>query len=450
MATPPSRPGGSRTFPGPTSAAMIEQMRRYVITQVHPFVVDLAGCDGMWLATVDGDRLFDWSGYYASKLIGHNHPGLQEPDYLQRLALAANNKVANPDFLTRECLEYYHTLHTVAPRCMCTPALEVYTVNSGAEAIENMMKYFINLYHQRSGGRRKQGEKCRFLYFEQAFHGRTVFALNVTQTSDPVVTKDFQGLLPGNLQLPFPEVNNSQSAEQNRVRTNDALQMIEALLGKHAGEVVGIVVEPIQGAGGHRAAEPHFFRGLSELAHRHEVFLGFDEVQTAGGPTGDLFMVDQLELPHPPQAIATAKKFGNGVVYMLHPMEDRGVLDSTWGGSLVDMVRFVQEMKIVEREGLIRAARTNGEQLAAGLRQLESDFPDLLSNVRGLGLYQGFSLATSGLRDQLEKIALHEEHLLLLPAGANSIRTRPNLSVTTEEVDRFIAMLGRCFRRLQP
>ena len=450
METPAQRPAGSRAFPGPASAAMIDELRRYVITDVNPFVVDLAGCDGMWLATVDGDRLFDWAGYYASKLIGHNHPGLQEPEYLQRLARAANNKLANPDFLTPECLDYYRTLSAIAPRCMRGPKLEIYTVNSGAEAVENMMKYFINLYHQRSGGRRRSREKCRFLYFEKAFHGRTVFALNVTQTSDPVATKDFHGLLHGNLQLPFPGVNTSRPADQNRARTNNALKGIDALLDKYAGQVAGIVVEPIQGAGGHRVAEPEFFRGLSELAHRHGVFLGFDEVQTAGGPTGDVFMVDQLELPHPPQAVATAKKFGNGVIYMLYPMEDRGVLDSTWGGSLADMVRFVQEMKIVEREGLIPAARTKGEQLAAGLRGLESEFPTLLSNIRGLGLYQGFSLPNPSLRNRLEEIALQEEHLLLLPAGAISIRTRPNLSVTAADIDHFIETLARCLRKLRP
>ena len=64
-------------------------------------------------------------------------------------------------------------------------------------------------------------------------------------------------------------------------------------------------------------------------------------------------MADQLELPYPPQAIASAKKMGNGVLYMLESMDDEGVLDSTWGGNLADMVRFCQELKIVRDERLI-------------------------------------------------------------------------------------------------
>ena len=436
------------SIPGAVGTAMIQELSRYVIADVQPVVVDLARSEGMWLMTVDGQKVFDWAGYYASKLLGHNHPGLSEPDYVRRLTLAANNKVANPDFLTVECLEYYRILHRLAPRCMRNPKLEVYAVNSGAEAIENMMKYFINLHHQRSDGQVRQGERLRFLYFEKAFHGRTIFALNVTQTLDPVATKDFHGLIPGNIQVPFPGVNTSEPSEKNRARTNEVLQTIDEFLKRYAGEMVGMVVEPIQGAGGHRVAEPEFFQGLSRLAHKHGIFLGFDEVQTAGGPTGDIFMVDQLDLPHPPQAVAVAKKFGCGAVYMRYPMEDKGVLDSTWGGALVDMVRFVQEMKIVERENLVALARVNGEKLAEGLRGLERKFPHLVSNVRGMGLYQGFSLPTTELKNRLEEMALQEERLLLLGAGAVSIRLRPNLSVAEEDIVGLIGLLESCLHRM--
>ena len=84
------------------------------------------------------------------------------------------------------------------------------------------------------------------------------------------------------------------------------------------------MVEPIQGAGGHRVAEPEFFRRLSALAHQYGVSLGFDEVQTAGGQTGTFFAIDQFDLPHPPTAVAVAKKLGNGAIYMLKPMDDIG------------------------------------------------------------------------------------------------------------------------------
>ncbi len=137
------------SYPKPQSQAMLAELSRYVIAEPKPFVVDLANCRGVWLATVDGDRIMDWCGLYGARLIGYNHPRLYEPDYVSRLALAANNKMANPDFLTAECLAYYQLLHQLAPECMAGQPVEVYVVSSGAEAVENMLKYFINLHQQR-------------------------------------------------------------------------------------------------------------------------------------------------------------------------------------------------------------------------------------------------------------------------------------------------------------
>lgn len=437
---PPSGPGAA-PFPGPRSRALLDEMRRYVIADPYPFVVDPARCEGMHLVTVDDQRIIDWAGYYASKWIAHNHPRLAEPEYVRRLVAAANNKLANVDFLTPECLAYYRELHALAPRCMRSERLELYTINSGAEAVENMMKYFINLHDQQHG---KRSGPRRFIYFDQAFHGRTVFALNVTElTHAPVITKDFQGLVRGNIQIPFPAIDADVSATENRFRTTEALQRVERSLREYAGEVVGIVVEPIQGAGGHRVAEKEFFQGLSTLAREYGVYLGFDEVQTAGGQTGEFFMVDLLDLPHPPQAVAAAKKLGNGVIYMLHPMEDRGVLDSTWGGTLADMVRFVQELQIVRDEKLIEQVPTKAAHLVARLRELQRAFPAKVSNVRGAGLYQGFNLASPALQNALVDRALNEESLLLLGGGRLSVRLRPHLHVTIADIDLLAEKLHR-------
>jgi L-lysine 6-transaminase len=436
-------------FDGPRSRAMLQELGRYVVADPYPFGVDLEKCHGTWLATIGGKEIFDWAGYFGSKLIAHNHPGLSEPDYVKRLVIAANNKTANPDFLTPECLDYYRLLHELAPTGMKNPRLEVYAVNSGAEAVENMMKYFINLHHAQRVAAGKSPAAGRFIYFDQAFHGRTIFALNVTQLSDdPVITKDFHGFIRGNLKVPFPYLDSAQSPADNERRTDDSLATVQKLLEKYPDEIAGIVVEPLQGAGGHRIALPRFFQGLSELANRFGCFLGFDEVQTAGGQTGTFWAVDQFDLPHPPQAVASAKKLGNGVVFMLYPMEDHGVLDSTWGGTLADMVRFVQEMKIVRAERLIEQVPAKASRLRAGLDHLATKYPHAITNIRGLGIYQGFSLLPAVSKSALLDTALKQESLLMLGAGTNSIRVRPSLSVTMEEIDLLIEKLDRCLKKL--
>lgn len=428
---------------------MLGELSGYVVTTPLPFVLDLERCHGMTLVTADGQELFDWAGYYGSKLIGHNHPGLYEPEYLRRLSRAANNKVANPDFLTEECLAYYRMLHEVAPESMRGPNLEVYAVNSGAEAVENMMKYMVSKFNAKRSRQGKSVATRRFIYFDKAFHGRTVFALGVTQTIDTVATKDFLGLAnSGNMKLPFPSVGSSDRESAKLAKTEMALKMVESVLEQMADEIVGIIVEPIQGAGGQRVALPQFFRGLSELAHQHDVYLAFDEVQTGLGPTGKMFAIDHFDLPYPPIAVASGKKFGCGVIFMLEPLEEVGVLDSTWGGTLADMVRVVQEVEIVERENLIERASVNGERLHRGLLRLAEKHPEWIAHVRGMGLYQGFSTGSPERKAALIAHALQRHGLLLLGAGTMSIRTRPNLSVTAEDVDRFLDLLDACVTEL--
>ena len=432
-------------FPKHKSAEMLDELGRYVIAEPYPFVVDLAASRGMTLATVDGDRLTDWCGLYGSKLLGYNHPRLNTPEYVRELVLAANTKMANPDFLTVQCLDYYRLLHRLAPKCMAGHRVEVYAVNSGAEAVENMMKYLINLHHRKQEARNRQdgGHRDlshRFIYFDQAFHGRTVFALNITRLSnDPIATKDFHGIIKDNLSVPFPTDETSADA---------CLAQLDHLMTQHDGEIAGVILEPMQGAGGHRLAPARFYRDLAELCHRHDVAWGLDEVQTAGGQCGEVFAIDMFDVPHPPQAIAVAKKFGNGAVYMLNPMEDIGVLDSTWGGSLADMVRFVHEWQIVEDEGFLEAVHQKTDRLVSELQRLVTQFPDLISHVRGLGLYQGFTMNDKRNKGRLIDIALETESLLLLGAGVDSIRFRPPLDVTDAEIDDLLARLERALARL--
>ncbi len=436
-------------FPKSASEKIIKQLNDYVIVEPYPFVINLKGCRGMWIETIEGDKIFDWTGLYGSKLIGYNHPSMFELDYLETLSFAANTKLPNPDFLTPECLEYYKVLHSIAPKCMANEDLEVYSVNSGAEAVENMMKYFINLFQHKMTKKGKQVNKKRFIYFDQAFHGRTIFALNITVLDhDPVLTKDFQGIVPGNFKIPFPAVDNDKSIEENLEVMKSTLDNLEYIMKTYQDEIAGLILEPIQGAGGHRIALPEFYTNLSKLCHKYDILWGLDEVQTAGGQTGEIFCIDLFDIPYPPNAVASAKKLANGVVYMIDPMEDLGVLDSTWGGTLSDMVRFVQEWKIVKKERLLESVAQKSEYLVAKLTELKNKHSSLITNIRGLGIYQGFSLKDSSNKGKLIELALENENLLLLGAGKDTVRLRPPLDMKNEDVDLLVEKLDNILSRL--
>lgn len=441
------------------SDRMNDEFNRYCINANMPFAVDLIGSRGCYLRTADGQQILDFAGYYGSKLLGHNHPGLETSEFQKRLLVAAINKTPNPDFLTTECLDFYRLVFSLAPRSMAASnGLEVYAVNSGAEVVENMLKYLISRFNS---SRRSNTGKRRLISFERSFHGRTVFSLSITNVNKTVMTRDFHPLFTDNIRVPFPAaihhgLDAGEVEQFNRDQTERSLAAIDEVIRRYPGETAAVILEPIQSAGGHNIASAEFYPALSELLHDRGVFLGVDEVQTGMGATGRLFFVDHIEMPHPPQALVVAKKMAVGVLYMLDHLEDQGVLDSTWGGGLVDMVRFLGEYEVVRRESLVNHAAEMGSRLNAGLRVMEERYPDVLFNARGLGLMQGFTVLpsdTSEARDLLLKIALHEKLLLMLGAGTGAVRLRPMLTTDATDVDRFLNILEEVileFRRRRP
>ena len=242
------------------SAAMNREFMDYCITENHPFVIDLRGCHDMYLHTIDGQDIFDWGGLYGSKLLGYNHPGLYEKDYLEKLIVTANNKLPNPDYFTPECFAFYKMAKAFAPESMQSSSdLEVYAVNSGAEVMENMLKYFISK-HLKKHPARADAPK-RFMFFKNSFHGRTLFTLSITRTHDHFIHRDFRTLFGHNLQATFPAADFSDAASFSIAHGNR--QLTEGALS----EIEGYLAPISRGSGGdHRRADPILRRPSRRLA----------------------------------------------------------------------------------------------------------------------------------------------------------------------------------------
>ncbi|MHB2018077.1 MAG: aminotransferase class III-fold pyridoxal phosphate-dependent enzyme, partial [Candidatus Xenobia bacterium] len=119
------------------------------------------------------------------------------------------------------------------------------------------------------------------------------------------------------------------------------------------------------------------------------------------------------------------------------------------GGSLVDMVRFQRYLEIIEAEDLVENARTLGAYLLANLRALEAEFPMLISNTRGRGLFCALDLPDGALRDELRQLCF-KNGLLILPSGLNSLRFRPCLDIRRHEIDEAMHILRKCVQQLTP
>jgi L-lysine 6-transaminase len=117
-------------------------------------------------------------------------------------------------------------------------------------------------------------------------------------------------------------------------------------------------------------------------------------------------------------------------------------INSTWGGGLVDMVRSQKYLEIIHEDKLVENAAKVGEHLQLKLKGLADEFPALVSNVRGRGLYCAFDLPDSETRNKVRAEA-YKQGLVILGSGPLSMRFRPPLVITAEQVDEGVGMIRK-------
>ena len=180
------------------------------------------------------------------------------------------------------------------------------------------------------------------------------------------------------------------------------------------------------------------------LCDEFDALLIFDEVQTGCGLTGTAWAYQQLGVA--PDVVAFGKKTQvcgvmagrrvDEVADNVFAVSSR--INSTWGGNLVDMVRSRRILEVIESDGLLVRAAKAGRYLLDRLEDLAVEFPGLVLDVRGRGLMCAFSLPSAAQRDELIR-RLWDRRVIMLASGADSVRFRPALTVSRDEIDAAIA-----------
>ena len=425
-------------------------LSRHLLALGHSFVLDLQKSSGPFVRDAASAREFlDFSSFYASNPLGFAPAALTEPATQERLARAATLKVANPDFYTTYFAEFVETLsRTAAPETHP----HYFFVEGGSLAVENAMKVAFDWKVRRNlvEGHGELGSQI--LHFEQAFHGRSGYALSVTNT-DPAKTLYFPKFpwprLPGPA-MRFPQ----DAAALDEVKELERLTLAKAerVFDMHGADIAAILIEPIQGEGGDNHFRPEFLRGLRRLADERGALLIFDEVQTGLGLTGSWWAYQQLDVA--PDIICFAKKMQVGGILVSRRVDDvdsvfkvPSRISSTWGGSLVDMVRSTRILEAIEGEQLLSNATQRGIELQQGLQALAERFPHLVRNVRGRGLMCALDVPTTAQRNAVIKAAL-AEHLLLLPSGSQTVRFRPFLNISSDHLQEMLKRLTAALDKL--
>jgi L-lysine 6-transaminase len=426
-----------------------ETLSRHMLTKgMMPMVLDMEASQGVRLHDKESGRDYvDLFGFYASNPLGMNHPMLTDDEgFLDRLMDAALNKVTNSDVMTGHMARFVDTFSRVG-----IPEYLPYTffISGGALAVENALKTAFDWKVRKNyekGYRREVGHTV--LHFDQAFHGRTGYTLSLTNTADPRKTMHFPT-------FDWPRIENPKihfpldEAERERVQTAEdrAIEQAKRAFHEHEDEIACVILEPIQGEGGDNHFRPVFLKRLKALAHEHDALLVFDEVQSGVGITGDFWAHQALGVQ--PDIIAFGKKTqvcGILAGHKLdevddHVFETPSRINSTWGGNLVDMVRFDRILEIIEMQDLVGHAAGAGQHLQDRLHDLADAF-SAVTNVRGRGLMCAFDLPSTDYRDRVKEHTFNEG-AIVLGCGDRSIRFRSPLTISEDEIDDGIACMQR-------
>lgn len=406
-----------------------EKIKKYTIGDGLPIVLDIPNCRGSWVCdSRTGNMLLDCKSQYASQPIGWNHPAIREWD--DKLTQAARHKIVNPDLYTDD---YARFVEDIASTCF--DHKRFFFIEGGGPAIDNALKVAFDWKAQKLN--RLEGEDgfMDVIHFRYAFHGRTGYAISLT--NEPIVDKVKTRWYPKfpwtRIEAPATNLHgpNVYDVEQKAI---DKIQETLVL-----GGVAAIIIEPIQSEGGDNHFNPEFFLALRELADNYDALLIFDEIQSGMGITGKMWCYEHYNVI--PDILVYGKKTqvcGIAATERIDEIPNNvfhvsGRINSTWGGNSVDMIRFRMYRHIMAVERLVENTAINGSYFLNKLKELP------VLNPRGKGLMLAFDLPSREERSRfLDRIS---KRILVLKSGERSIRLRPFLDITKEDVDQAVEFI---------
>ena len=364
--------------------------------------------EGPYLYTGDGRRFLDFAAGIAVNALGHSHPHLVKTLQEQAGKLwHVSNLYEIPEG------------RRLAERLVANSfADKVFFCNSGAEAMEGALKLARRCHY--AGG---HPEKVRVISCTGAFHGRTLTTLSAA--ANPKYLEGCGPAVEGFDNVPFGNMNELRNA----IRP----------------ETAAVVVEPIQGEGGIRAADLEYLKALRNVCDEYGLLLVFDEIQCGMGRTGKLFAYEWAGIA--PDVMALAKGLGGGFPIGAILATEKaaagmvpGIHGTTFGGNPLAMAVGNAVLDVMLEPDFLPHVQRTGELLRRRLEELAARFPQVLEGVRGAGLMLGLKCVVPNT----EVVAkLREEGLLTVGAAENVVRLLPPLIIEQRQVDEAVQAIER-------
>ena len=429
-----------------------EVLSKNILADGFAPIMDLEKSKGSYIVDqVNGDSYLDMFSMFASGAIGYNHPNI-----LKNKDLLATVSTVKPTLSDLYNVYYADFVETFSRLAIPDYLPHAFFVEGGALAVENALKVAFDWKVRKNLSNGIEGKGSQIIHYNQAFHGRSGYTLSLTNTTDPRKTMyfpkfDWPRIL--NPYIKFPMTSEDLIEVEKNER--ESLNQIKLAIKENPNDIAAIIIEPIQGEGGDHFFRDEYFVALREICDKNEMLLIFDEVQTGIGITGKMWAHEHYSVK--PDIICFAKKAQVGGILAGRKIDEvknnvfveSSRINSTFGGNLVDMMRFKIILETIEEDDLISNSKEVGLYLLSKLTELQKTYPAYVTNARGLGLWAAFDLPSMTERDDLWE-EMMKNKLLILTSGDKSIRFRPHLTTNKEEIDAAInivdASIKKCLR----
>jgi L-lysine 6-transaminase len=429
-------------------------LSKHILADGFDLTFDMEKSNGVYIYDAKYDRtLLDFFTCFASVPLGYNHPKMvNDEEFRKNLLMAAMINPSNSDIYTTQYAQFVDTFSRVGIPSYLPNA---FFISGGSLAIENALKVAMDWKVQKNFARGYTKEKgFKVIHFEQAFHGRSGYTLSLTNTH-PSKTKwfakfDWPRVSVPYMNFPFTEANHEDLLQ----REAHSIAQIKTAFDENKDDICAIIIEPVQSEGGDNHLRREFLEQLRVIADEYEAMLIYDEVQTGVGLTGKFWCHEHFGEKARPDILAFGKKMQVCGILASNRVDEvennvfrvSSRINSTWGGSLVDMVRSSKIMEIIEEDNLCENAAKMGEYLQDQLAEIAAKYP-IITNIRGKGLLTAFDFPNAAIRDTFIEEGL-KENVMFLGCGNKSIRFRPALIIEQKHIDAGLTILRKIVANL--
>jgi ornithine--oxo-acid transaminase len=368
-----------------------------------PLDVVLDRGEGIWVWDVEGNKYMDCLSAYSAVNQGHCHPKIMGTMIEQSQILTLTSRA----FRNNQLGLLYKEL------CALTNSHKVLPMNSGAEAVETVIKAVRKWGYQVKGVPR---DKAEIIVCENNFHGRTITIVGFS--TDKPSRENFGPFTPGFKIIPFGD--------------------IDALAAAITPNTVAFLAEPIQGEAGVLIPPDGYLREARSICSQKDVVLVLDEIQTGLGRTGKMLAEEHEGIEADLTLIG--KALSGGYYPVSAVLSNKEVMDvlrpgehgSTFGGNPLACAIARTALKVLVEERMVENAAEMGNYFLSNLSKIQSPY---IKEVRGRGLMLAVELmsAAGGARKYCE--TLMSMGLLCKETHDNTIRFAPPLVITREEID---------------